>query len=64
MSSSTRVPYAELDGIAGATMKWMSKKRLDEVPSPLDVYWHNRPVLKSYSACGLGASRSRPPGWR
>jgi alkylhydroperoxidase family enzyme len=31
-------------------IKQFSKKLLGEVPSPLGVYWHNRPVLKGYFA--------------
>jgi alkylhydroperoxidase family enzyme len=57
MSSTTRIPKAELDGIAGAMMKRISKKRLGEVPSPLGVYWHNRPVLKSYFAMSSKAEK-------
>jgi alkylhydroperoxidase family enzyme len=33
-------------------IKRFSKKLLGEVPSPLGVYWHNRPVLKGYFAIG------------
>jgi alkylhydroperoxidase family enzyme len=57
MSSTTRIPKAELDGIAGAMMKRISKKKLGEVPSPLGVYWHNRPVLKSYFAMSSKAEK-------
>jgi alkylhydroperoxidase family enzyme len=50
MTSTTRIPKADLTGISGTLMKRISKKRLGEVPSPLGVYWHNRPVLKGYFA--------------
>jgi alkylhydroperoxidase family enzyme len=52
MASTTRIPKAEISGIYGAMMKRFAKKLLGEVPSPLGVYWHNRPVLKSYFALG------------
>jgi alkylhydroperoxidase family enzyme len=57
MSSPTRIPTAELTGISGSLMKRMSKKRLGEVPSPLGVYWHNRPVLKGYFAISSKAGK-------
>lgn len=50
MAGSTRIPKAEINGVKGAMLKMVSKKMLGEVPSPLGVYWHNRPVLKGYFA--------------
>ncbi|MGH3443389.1 MAG: carboxymuconolactone decarboxylase family protein [Nitriliruptorales bacterium] len=50
MAGATRVPTAELTGVYGALMKRFSKKMLGEVPTPLGVYWNNRPVLKGYFA--------------
>jgi alkylhydroperoxidase family enzyme len=52
MTSTTRIPQAKITGVYGAMMKRFAKKMLGEVPSPLGVYWHNRPVLKSYFAIG------------
>lgn len=46
--SKTRIPRAEITGLFGAMMKRFSKKMLGEVPEPLGVMWHNRPVLKSF----------------
>lgn len=57
MSTNSRVPKAELTGVSGALMKRMSRKRLGEVPSPLGVYWHNRPVLKSFFAISSKADK-------
>ena len=57
MSSTTRIPKAEITGITGAMMKRVSKKRLGEVPSPLGVYWHNRRVLKSFFAISSKADK-------
>jgi alkylhydroperoxidase family enzyme len=48
MAGNTRIPQAEITGIFGAMAKRYSKKKLGEVPSPLGVYWHNRPVLKAF----------------
>jgi alkylhydroperoxidase family enzyme len=45
MTSSTRIPKAELTGIYGAIVKRMSRKMLGDVPEPLGVVWHNRKVL-------------------
>jgi alkylhydroperoxidase family enzyme len=57
MTTSLRIPKADLNGISGALMKRMSKKRLGSVPSPLGVYWHNRPVLKGYFAISAKAAK-------
>jgi alkylhydroperoxidase family enzyme len=48
MNSTTRVPQAKITGIFGAVAKRVSKKMLGEVPEPLGVLWHNRPVLKAF----------------
>ena len=47
MTSNARVPPTEITGIFGAMAKRLSKKRLGQVPEPLGVMWHNRPVLKA-----------------
>jgi alkylhydroperoxidase family enzyme len=48
MTSSTRVPPAEVTGLFGLVAKRMSKKLLGEVPEPLGVMWHNQRVLKAF----------------
>jgi alkylhydroperoxidase family enzyme len=48
MAGTTRIPKAEVTGIAGAMTKRYSKKKLGQVPEPLGVMWHNRPVLKTF----------------
>jgi len=53
MTSSTRVPEAEITGLYGAMMKRMSRKMLGEVPDALGVLWHHRAVLKD----AMGFSR-------
>src|ERR1700728_787571 len=45
MSSSPRIPKAELTGLHGAMVKRMSRKMFGEVPEPVGVAWHNRKVL-------------------
>src|SRR5262245_52153252 len=48
MASKTRVPRAKITGIFGAMTKRFIKKKLGQVPEPLGVMWHNRPVLKAF----------------
>jgi len=52
MTSTTRVPVAEITGVYGAIMKRFSTKMFGTVPEPLGVMWHNRRVLKL--SLGLG----------
>jgi alkylhydroperoxidase family enzyme len=47
MTSEARVPRAEITGMYGVMAKRMSKKLLGEVPEPLEVMWHNQPVLRA-----------------
>jgi alkylhydroperoxidase family enzyme len=48
MTSTQRIPRAEITGIFGAMAKRYSKKKLGQVPEPLGVMWHNPPVLKTF----------------
>ena len=52
MTSNTRIPKAEITGVYGAVMKKISTKMFGDVAEPLEVMWHNRPVLKF--SLGLG----------
>jgi alkylhydroperoxidase family enzyme len=45
MSSTTRVPKAEIKGFSGFLVKRFSKKLLGEVPEAAGVMWHHRPAL-------------------
>ncbi len=45
MTSSTRIPQAELTGVYGAVVKRMCRKMFGDVPEPVGVAWHNRKVL-------------------
>jgi alkylhydroperoxidase family enzyme len=57
MSSTARIPKAEITGVSGAIVKRVSRKRLGDVPEPLGVYWHNRRVLKTFFAVSSRAER-------
>ena len=46
MTTTTRVPLAEVNGIYGALVKRFSKRRFGQVPESLGVMWHNKAVLK------------------
>ena len=46
MTSNTRIPKAEITGLYGAMVKRFSKKMFGDVPEPVEVVWHNKPVLK------------------
>jgi alkylhydroperoxidase family enzyme len=52
MASRTRIPKAELTGIYGAMVKWMSRKMVGDVPEPVAVVWHNRKVLSFSMSLG------------
>jgi alkylhydroperoxidase family enzyme len=57
VASNPRVPKAEVAGIHGAIVKRFAKRMLGEVPEPLGVYWHNRPVLNTYIALSRKVER-------
>lgn len=48
MTTTARVPTAEITGLFGAMVKRMCQKRLGEVPESLGVIWHHKPVLKAF----------------
>lgn len=48
MTSSARIQPAPITGALGAIVKRFSMKLLGEVPEPMGVYFHNRPVLKAF----------------
>ncbi|HEX8094939.1 carboxymuconolactone decarboxylase family protein [Jatrophihabitans sp.] len=57
MTSTARIDKAEITGVYGALATRFSKKQFGEVPDPLGVMWHNRPVLKAYFALGGKAEK-------
>jgi len=52
MTSTTRIPKAQLTGFSGWMMKRFSRKLLGAVPEPAEVMWHHRDVVSSVSALG------------
>jgi len=48
MTSTARVPAAEITGLMGVMVKRLSKKKLGQVPESLGVVWHHKPVLKAF----------------
>jgi AhpD family alkylhydroperoxidase len=52
MSSTPRIPKAEITGLYGYALKRFSRKLLGEVPEPALVMAHNRKVLST--AMGVG----------
>lgn len=52
MSSTPRIPTTEITGPLGYAVKRFSKKMLGEVPEPLGVMWHHRPILTALMGVG------------
>jgi len=52
MTSTPRVPKAEISGLYGSMLKRLSRKHLGEVPEAAGVMWHNRAVL--FDSMGFG----------
>jgi alkylhydroperoxidase family enzyme len=48
MTTTARVPAAEVTGPLGFLVKRMSKKQLGQVPDSIGVMWQHRPVLKAF----------------
>jgi alkylhydroperoxidase family enzyme len=57
MSSTTRVPKAEMTGPYGYLMKRLSRKLIGDVAEPAEVMWHNRPVLNVAMGFGRKAQK-------
>ncbi|UFU06441.1 carboxymuconolactone decarboxylase family protein [Ruania halotolerans] len=57
MSENMRIQPAEITGPFGAVVKRFAMRMLGRVPEPLRVYWHNRPVLKTYLAMGTKSQK-------
>lgn len=57
MSSTPRIPPAEITGPFGYLVKRLSRKMLGEVPEGVAVMWQNRPVLMSLMALGRKVER-------
>ncbi len=57
MSSSPRIPPAELTGIYGAVIERMSRKMFGGVPEPVGGVWHNRKVVNFSFGVGRKAQK-------
>lgn len=57
MNSSTRVPRGEITGVYGAVMKRVCTKMFGEMPEPLAVLWHIKPVLMLYLSLGRKSAK-------
>ncbi len=57
MSSTTRIPKAEITGPYGYLMKRFTRKLLGDVPEPAEVMWHNRAVLSTFMGFGRKAQK-------
>jgi len=57
MTSTTRIPAAEITGLYGAVVKRFSTKMLGQVPEALGVLWHNKRVLKFQLALGQKSAK-------
>lgn len=57
MTSTTRIPPAEITGPFGFLMKRYIRKKLGEVPDGIGVMWHSRPVLTALSGLGRKSER-------
>lgn len=57
MTTTTRVPKAEISGIYGYAVKRFSRKLFGEVPEPAQVMWHNRAVLSTAMGFGRKAQK-------
>jgi alkylhydroperoxidase family enzyme len=52
MTGRTRIPPTEITGVSGYLAKRFSRRMLGDVPEPLGVMWHNRPVLMGMMGIG------------
>ena len=57
MSSTPRIPKAEVTGLYGYVLKRFSRKLLGDVPESVEVTWHNRPVLATILGIGRKADK-------
>ena len=59
MTSPTRIQPAPITGVFGAIVKRFSMRLLGDVPEPVGVYFHNRPVLKTFLSVSGKAQKWR-----
>jgi alkylhydroperoxidase family enzyme len=54
---AARIQPAPVTGVFGAVVKRFSRKMLGEVPEPVGVYFHNRPVLRTFLSVSAKAQK-------
>jgi alkylhydroperoxidase family enzyme len=52
MSSTARIPAAEVDGAYGALVKFFTRRLFGRVPDSMGYMWHNTRVLKDMMSLG------------
>lgn len=52
MTSTTRIPAAEITGFKGAMLKRFITRTLGRVPTSLGVYWHHQQVMTDMAGLG------------
>ena len=57
MSSTLRMPKAEITGLYGYVVKRFSRKLFGAIPEPAEVMWHNKPVLTTSMGFGRKAQK-------
>ena len=57
MSSTGRIPAAEITGVRGAVVKAFSRRMFGKVPESIGVMWHNPPVFMTQLGNGRKASK-------
>jgi AhpD family alkylhydroperoxidase len=57
MSSTPRIPKAEITGLYGYVVKRFSRKLLGVVPESAEVMWHSRPVFTASMGFGRKVQR-------
>jgi AhpD family alkylhydroperoxidase len=57
MTSTHRIPPAEITGVHGAVLRAVSRRMLGDEPAALGIMWHHRPVLRF--SFGLGRRSAR-----
>jgi AhpD family alkylhydroperoxidase len=55
--TTLRIPRTEITGVYGSLLKWFSRKMLGDVPTPAQVWWHHRAVLKDIYGLGRKADK-------
>ncbi|GAA4363775.1 carboxymuconolactone decarboxylase family protein [Nocardioides caricicola] len=52
MTTTTRIPVAEITGFKGWIIKRFARRTLGQVPTSIGVYWHNQKVLMDMASFG------------